>query len=89
MDHHCPWVGGCVGFNNHKLFVQFLVYTFTGCVYTAITMGIYILAIADKEVVMAKGIPVEFLITASVLGSALSIAIVVLMFTHLYFISTN
>lgn len=39
MDHHCPWVGGCVGFENHKHFLQFLFYTFTGCLYTTLTMG--------------------------------------------------
>ena len=27
MDHHCPWIGQCVGQNNQKFYILFLFYT--------------------------------------------------------------
>ncbi|KAI5867660.1 zf-DHHC-domain-containing protein [Durotheca rogersii] len=31
MDHYCPWVGGMVGENSFKFFVQFVMYTACYC----------------------------------------------------------
>lgn len=27
MDHYCPWFAACIGYQNQKIFVQFLIYT--------------------------------------------------------------
>mmetsp|Transcript_29998 Transcript_29998/g.53214 ORF Transcript_29998/g.53214 Transcript_29998/m.53214 type:complete len:398 (-) Transcript_29998:2-1195(-) len=27
MDHHCPWINNCIGFNNRKIFLLLLCYT--------------------------------------------------------------
>lgn len=33
MDHHCPFIGNCVGANNHGYFILFLMYTLVSCLY--------------------------------------------------------
>lgn len=33
MDHYCPWMNNCVGYNNYRHFVLFLMYLAVGCVY--------------------------------------------------------
>lgn len=40
MDHHCPWFACCVGFRNHKFFIQSLVYISVYCGLTFAVSGI-------------------------------------------------
>jgi hypothetical protein len=34
FDHHCPWIGNCVGANNHKYFIGYLLSLSIGAMFT-------------------------------------------------------
>ena len=36
MDHHCPWINGCVGYQNHRHFALFLFYVAISTTYVTI-----------------------------------------------------
>lgn len=38
-DHHCPWIGQCVGFFNYKLYLLFVWYTHLFTVFITFTLG--------------------------------------------------
>ncbi|CAM8956355.1 unnamed protein product [Rhodiola kirilowii] len=36
MDHHCPFIGNCVGASNHRYFISFLISTVLSTIYVSI-----------------------------------------------------
>ncbi|KAI1001468.1 hypothetical protein K3495_g6730 [Podosphaera aphanis] len=49
MDHFCPWVGGPVGENNFKFFIQFTSYSALYCTHLFVVLTTYVFGIQRSK----------------------------------------
>lgn len=83
MDHYCPWLCNCVGYFNHKFFLQCMLYSVT-C--SNMTIWSLCQALASRSFPLAVQ---PLLIGCSLLCIVLSLVLTPFLLFHLWLLSKN
>lgn len=93
MDHHCPWINNCVGHHNHRHFFLFMAYIWLGCLYVVSVSWAPFWEVRSSELSGFDIIAIHVndrvqLAFCFVLTAAVLFALGLLLFWHVYLVST-
>ena len=93
FDHHCPWIGTCIGKRNYVYFMVYILLSFVHfsyCVFICVVGIIYsVNKIQDEQTSGLIYANLVILILFCLLCFVLTGFVVLLFFTHVFLIFTN
>lgn len=89
MDHHCIWINNCVGHENYKIFLVFVLYAVIASFYSMILIIGSIIHSAPKDEQLGSDSSRTLIIICGVILCPLTLALSVLLGWHIHLILQN
>ncbi|KAL6841356.1 hypothetical protein ACP4OV_028874 [Aristida adscensionis] len=89
MDHHCIWINNCVGHENYKIFLVFVLYAVVASFYSMILIIGSIMHSVPKDEQSGSDSSRTSIIICGVILCPLALALAVLLGWHIYLILQN